>query len=72
MSRKARQYSQTGLYHIVYRGINRQNIFEEDSDYIKKINIISELKQEMQFGIYAYCLMANHVHLLLKENNIGM
>ena len=71
MSRKARQYSQTGLYHIVYRGINRQNIFEEDSDYIKKINIISELKQEMQFEIYAYCLMTNHVHLLLKENNIG-
>ena len=71
MGRKARQYGQTGLYHIVYRGINRQNIFEEDSDYVKKIDIISELKQEMQFEIYAYCLMTNHVHLLLKENNIG-
>ncbi len=71
MPRIARQYSQTGLYHVVYRGISRQNIFEEDSDYIKKINIISELKQEMQFEVYAYCLMTNHVHLLLKENSIG-
>lgn len=71
MGRVARQYSQSGLYHIVYRGMGRQNIFNEDSDYIKKINIISELKQEMEFEIYAYCLMTNHVHLLLKENNMG-
>jgi putative transposase len=40
MGRQVRQYSQTGLYYIIYRGINRQNIFEEDSDYIKIAKII--------------------------------
>lgn len=71
MSRQARQYSQTGLYHIVFRGMNRQNIFEEENDYIKIMEIIQSLKQEMQFEIYAFCLMTNHVHILLKEHNMG-
>lgn len=71
MSRQARKYSQSGLYHIVFRGMNRHNIFEEDEDFIKIIDIIKNLKQEMKFEIYAFCLMTNHVHILLKENNIG-
>ena len=71
MSRQARQYSQAGLYHIIYRGINRQNIFEEDNDYLKMVDTILNLKLEMKFSIYAYCLMSNHVHLLLKEHNMG-
>jgi len=71
MGRQARQYSQSGLYHIIYRGINRQNIFEEDYDYIKMRDILSDLKQEMDFALYAYCFMSNHGHLLLKESNIG-
>ena len=71
MGRQARQYSQAGLYHIIFRGINRQNIFEEDNDYMKMVDIILKLKLEMKFEIYAYCLMTNHVHLLLKERNMG-
>lgn len=71
MGRRARQYSQSGLYHVVYRGINRQNIFEEDNDYFKMLNIVAELKRQMNFSIYAYCFMTNHAHLLLKENNTG-
>ncbi len=71
MGRRAREYSQTGLYHIVFRGINRQNIFEEEDDYIKIVDIVLNLKQEMKFEIYAYCLMTNHVHLILKESDMG-
>lgn len=71
MSRRARQYSQSGLYHIVFRGINRQNIFEEDVDFIQFKSITKDLKQEMQFQIYAYCLMSNHVHILLNECSTG-
>ena len=47
MSRKARQFSQSGLYHIVFRGVNRQHIFEEDNDYFKMINILADLKKEL-------------------------
>ncbi len=71
ISRRARQYSQSGLYHIVFRGMNRHNIFEEDEDFIKFKDIVKDLKQEMQFKIYAFCLMSNHVHILLNEYNTG-
>lgn len=71
MSRQARKLSQTGLYHICFIGICKQNIFEEASDYARLKAIIKQAKQEMQFELYAYCFMTNHVHLFLKEKNIG-
>ena len=67
MSRLARQYSETGLYHIFFRGQNRQHIFEEDEDYKKMLEILSDLKREMGFELYVYCLMSNHVNFLIKE-----
>ena len=66
MGRRAREISETGLYHIVFRGINKQHIFEETIDYIKMKVILKELKEEMKFEIYVYCFMTNHVHILLK------
>jgi REP element-mobilizing transposase RayT len=71
MSRLARQFSENGLYHIVFRGVNRQSIFEEEADYNKLKTILKELKDEMKFEIYVYCFMSNHVHILMKEMNIG-
>lgn len=49
------------------RGINRQNIFEDDEDKEKFIQVIEQYKEKCGFEIYAYCLMGNHVHILLKE-----
>lgn len=71
MARMARKISQSGFYHVVFRGVNRQHLFEEDKDYIKIVAILSSLKKEMQFEINAYCLMSNHVHILLKEKVLG-
>ena len=71
MARQARQFSSTGLYHIVFRGMNKHDIFEEKADYRKMIEIIEKLKEEMEFSIYVYCLMTNHVHILLKEKKTG-
>ena len=68
MSRQARTLSKTGTYHVMLRGINQQQIFQETEDYNKFIEIVKECKQTKDFNIYAYCLMGNHVHLLLKEN----
>ena len=67
MSRLAREISKTGIYHVVFRGINKQDIFEESSDYEKLLEIIQIIKDEHDFEIYAYCFMSNHVHLLIKE-----
>jgi len=48
------------------RGINRQNIFEDDEDYIKFLQTFEQYKEQCGYEIYAYCLMGNHIHLLLK------
>ncbi len=71
MSRQPRKVSQTGLYHIVFRGINRQNIFEEEKDYLKLLDLVKVLKDEREFQLYAYCYMVNHGHMLLKEKEPG-
>ncbi|WP_371367633.1 hypothetical protein SRRS_14980 [Sporomusa rhizae] len=69
MPRTARKKSKNGIYHIMLRGINRQTIFEDDEDRIKFIDTLTHYKQKCGFNIFAYCLMDNHVHLILKENN---
>jgi REP element-mobilizing transposase RayT len=49
------------------RGINEQDIFHDDEDRERFITILRKTKQTSQYELYAYCLMDNHVHLLLKE-----
>ena len=71
MSRPPRVLSETGLYHIIFRGINHQNLFEENQDYKKLLEIIEKIKTEYSMEVYAYCLMTNHVHLFVKEQNMG-
>ncbi len=59
--------SSTGIYHIILRSVNQHLIFEEDSDYQKFLYILSDCKMKYDIKIYAYCLMDNHIHLLLKS-----
>jgi len=67
MPRKPRQKSQSGIYHILVRGINRQIIFEDDEDYSSFLRTLARYKEPCGYEIYAYCLMDNHIHILLKE-----
>lgn len=67
MPRQARKKSESGIYHIMLRGINRQQIFEDAEDCFKFLEILKEYKTVSEYNIYAYCLMGNHIHLLLKE-----
>jgi putative transposase len=66
MSRCAREKSKSGIYHIIIRGINRQSLFEDDEDREKLISILLRYKMICGYSIFAYCLMGNHLHLLLK------
>ncbi|SNT17697.1 REP element-mobilizing transposase RayT [Anaerovirgula multivorans] len=66
MPRKAREKSESGIYHIMLRGINRQTIFEEDEDNRKFLQTLEQYKDKCGYKIYGYCLMGNHAHLLLK------
>ncbi|MDO9493426.1 transposase [Acetobacterium sp.] len=67
MPRKAREKSATAIYHVVFRGINRQVIFEDKEDRIKYLELLKEYQEISGYKIYAYCLMSNHIHLLMKE-----
>lgn len=67
MARKARVFSDTKIYHVMLRGINKQDIFLEEQDYYKFLNDLESVKNKYSLKIYAYCLMSNHVHLLIKD-----
>lgn len=67
MPRQARKKSESGIYHVMLRGINQQQIFEDDEDCEKFIQVVKDCKAISGFKLFAYCLMGNHVHLLLKE-----
>ena len=67
MPRTAREKSGTGIYHVMIRGINRQTMFNDDEDNEKFIQTLAECKKISGFKLYGYCLMGNHVHLLIKE-----
>ncbi len=69
MARGPRRLSQSGIYHVIVRGINRQNIFQEDKDYEKYLEVVGRMKDRSKCIIHAYCLMDNHVHMLLKEGD---
>ncbi len=49
------------------RGINRQTIFEDDEDRFRLLETVKRFKEISEFRVFSYCLMDNHIHLLLKE-----
>ncbi len=67
MPRVAREKSETGIYHIILRGINRQAIFEDEEDSAEFLRTLIKYQKVSEYVIYAYCLVGNHIHLLLKE-----
>ncbi|SCW43029.1 REP element-mobilizing transposase RayT [Ruminococcaceae bacterium YRB3002] len=57
-----------GYYHVMARGVGQQIIFERESDYRYFKDLALDLAEEMGVEVIAYCLMDNHVHMLLKDN----
>ena len=72
LSRKPRELSPTNIYHVVIRGADRQILFEEKTDYQKYLHILEYYKSECNFELYAYCLMSNHIHLIIHINDIPL
>ena len=66
MPRQARKKSESGIYHVMLRGINGQLIFEDKQDKEKFLLTLKTYKAISEYKIFAYCLMSNHIHLLLK------
>jgi putative transposase len=51
--------------HVIQRGNNRNACFREDSDYLTYLGYLRHLSAKYECKLHAYCLMTNHVHLLL-------
>lgn len=68
MPRIARQKHDTAVYHIMIRGNNRERIFFGDEDRSRFFNTIRRYMEKFQFILFAYCLMDNHVHMLIHCN----
>ena len=69
MPRQARKKSESGIYHIMLRGVNGQQIFEEQEDCDKFLQVLKDCKAISGYKVFAYCLMGNHIHILLQEKN---
>ncbi|MFN2501904.1 MAG: transposase [Pyrinomonadaceae bacterium] len=67
MARSPRLEIEGGLYHLITRGVDRRDIFHSPEDHKKFLALLTAQKAKLPFYLYAYCLMTNHVHLLIKE-----
>lgn len=69
MPRYARSMSNTGIYHVMLRGNERKQIFVDDEDKQRFVDTLQYKCQKEYAVLYAYCLMDNHVHLLIGVIN---
>lgn len=65
MPRVARQAAASGVYHIMWRRNDKMYLFRDDADNIHFLSILRDV-QDDNFTVLAYCLMGNHLHLLIK------
>lgn len=72
MARKARVKSSTGIYHMILRGFEMKNVFLQQDEKEKFLEILSDYKDVCGYQVYGYVLMDNHVHLLIKEGNVSI
>lgn len=68
MPRQSRAHSTSGVYHVMMRGNEKRDIFIDNEDREKFLGILYDKKLTSEYQLYSYCLMRNHIHLLLKEN----
>ena len=66
MARSARIQYPGALYHVMSRGSNKKQIFFNTSDYLMFLNLYKKTIENYNWISYAYCLMPNHYHLILK------
>jgi putative transposase len=75
MSRTARVVLPDYPHHVIQRGHNRQTVFFEEGDYTHYLRNVREFKMLFGCKIYGYCLMPNHVHLIVdpcqEPDNMG-
>lgn len=66
MPRTSRLLQDGGLYHLMARGNNRQALFHQPADYQRLLTLLGEASADHQLAVFHYCLMSNHLHLVVR------
>ena len=53
-------------FHVLDRGNNRQIVFHKQEDFVYFLRLLRRYKEELRFKLYHFCLMPNHIHLVLE------
>lgn len=72
MPRKPRIQQPGMIHHVIVRGNNQESIFREDADKIRYLQLVNRYKERHLFKLLAYCIMDNHIHLLIKQGNMSL
>ena len=72
MPRKARLDTPGTLHHVIIRGIERRPIVDDDKDRENFVSRLGDLAAETETGIFAWTLMTNHAHILIKSGSLGL
>ena len=72
MVRKNRGWHPKGYFHIIVRGNNRQNIFNSKEDFQEYFKVLNYVNDRSPFELYAYCIMTNHAHLLMRSRLVPL
>jgi len=67
MPRGIRVFSNSKVYHIIFKGIDNQDIFYDNQDRKVFLKHLSITKQEYNYNIYSYSLMTNHIHMVIRS-----
>ena len=72
MARKTRIEYPGAFYHIIAKGNNFEIIFRDDQDFLTYLDRLSLYLKKGDLTLYAYCLMPEHVHLLISRGNLPL
>lgn len=71
MARKPRLDIPGRAYHVINRSVGRLQLFNEPQDYKLFLNVLMESWEIHQIDIYAFCIMPNHFHMLVRPKEVG-
>lgn len=72
MARKPRIHFPGAFYHVILRGNARQDIFFEEEDRYRFYLLMQEGTERYRHRLHAFCLMTNHVHLLVQVADVPL